>query len=475
MVDNIVLPDAASSKVTEYRPYKFTLLEALSATGLRSIRYAKEIPLVKYVIANDLSPAAVNVMKRNVVINGLSDEVVEPGSSIAQGTQAQVQVNEGDACSLMYNHREIKRRVDVVDLDPYGTASPFIDAAVQAVSDGGLLCVTCTDLAVLATTNFPEKCFSNYGGVPMKAEYCHESALRLLLHTISTSASRYGRYIEPILSLSIDFYIRVFVRLETSPLEVKKALTKTSTFFVCTSCQAFFEQPLGKTVTKTSETSGQITSIFRTQAGPLIPDKCTECDSVLHIAGPMWSGQLHDPDFVGKVLQHLESSKDRYGTAARMKGMLTVAQEELQTPFYFTPSRVASHFHCTTPSLDVMASALLNAGHSISRSHACPGSLKTNASHRELHDIFRSWVKLHPIKTDNISERSPTHRLLAKEPVTVANFDKHPLSVTASAKVKLVRYQENPKHSGPGKKASAKTTVKRKRSTDELEGPPAKH
>lgn len=33
-----------------YRPYKFVLLEALSATGLRSIRYAKEIPLVKSVV-----------------------------------------------------------------------------------------------------------------------------------------------------------------------------------------------------------------------------------------------------------------------------------------------------------------------------------------------------------------------------------------------------------------------------------------
>ena len=31
----------------QYKSYKFTLLEALSATGLRSIRYAKEIPLVK--------------------------------------------------------------------------------------------------------------------------------------------------------------------------------------------------------------------------------------------------------------------------------------------------------------------------------------------------------------------------------------------------------------------------------------------
>ena len=39
--------------------------------------------------------------------------------------------------SLMYNYREEKNRVDVVDLDPYGTAAPFIDAAVQCVKDEG--------------------------------------------------------------------------------------------------------------------------------------------------------------------------------------------------------------------------------------------------------------------------------------------------------------------------------------------------
>ena len=39
----------------------------------------------------------------------------------------------------MYNHRTEKTRVDVVDLDPYGTAAPFIDAAVQAVNTGGKL------------------------------------------------------------------------------------------------------------------------------------------------------------------------------------------------------------------------------------------------------------------------------------------------------------------------------------------------
>jgi tRNA (guanine26-N2/guanine27-N2)-dimethyltransferase len=41
----------------------------------------------------------------------------------------------------------------------------------------------------------------------------------------------------------------------------------------------------------------------------------------------MWSGPLHNQEFVGKVLDHLEENQSNYGTAARMKGMLTVAKE----------------------------------------------------------------------------------------------------------------------------------------------------
>jgi tRNA (guanine26-N2/guanine27-N2)-dimethyltransferase len=41
----------------------------------------------------------------------------------------------------------------------------------------------------------------------------------------------------------------------------------------------------------------------------------------------MWSGPIHDSDFISKVLGHLEENHDKYGTATRMKGMLTVAKE----------------------------------------------------------------------------------------------------------------------------------------------------
>lgn len=61
------------------------------------------------------------------------------------------------------------------------------------------------------------------------------------------------------------------------------------------------------------------------------------------------------------------------------------------------------------------SSALLHAGHKISRSHACPGSLKTTAPHQDIHDVIRCWIKNNPVKMENIGQGSPARRLLAKE------------------------------------------------------------
>ena len=41
----------------------------------------------------------------------------------------------------------------------------------------------------------------------------------------------------------------------------------------------------------------------------------------------MWSAPLHDSEFVAKVLAHIEADTGLYGTAARMRGMLTLAKE----------------------------------------------------------------------------------------------------------------------------------------------------
>ena len=50
---------------------------------------------------------------------------------------------QADANDIMYGHRG-GDRFDVVDIDPFGSSAVYLDSAVQAVVDGGLLCVTCT-------------------------------------------------------------------------------------------------------------------------------------------------------------------------------------------------------------------------------------------------------------------------------------------------------------------------------------------
>ena len=75
---------------------------------------------------------------------------------------------------LMYKHRHPpSKHFDAIDLDPYGSASVFLDSAVQAVSDGGILLVTCTDMGVLCG-NHSEACFGKYGSTSLKAKFCHE-------------------------------------------------------------------------------------------------------------------------------------------------------------------------------------------------------------------------------------------------------------------------------------------------------------
>lgn len=53
--------------------FSFKILEALSATGLRSIRYAKEVPYATEIIANDFSESAIINMKRNIEHNKLEN------------------------------------------------------------------------------------------------------------------------------------------------------------------------------------------------------------------------------------------------------------------------------------------------------------------------------------------------------------------------------------------------------------------
>lgn len=106
------------------------VLDALSASGLRGIRYARELANVDKlhkIYMNDLSSNAIKVMRHNVQCNKLEERI---------------QIENYDANFLMYKSRYEGTPFLAIDLDPYGCAGNFLDAAVQSVLDGGLLMVT---------------------------------------------------------------------------------------------------------------------------------------------------------------------------------------------------------------------------------------------------------------------------------------------------------------------------------------------
>ncbi|KPA76450.1 putative N(2) N(2)-dimethylguanosine tRNA methyltransferase [Leptomonas pyrrhocoris] len=286
-----------------------TILEALSATGLRAIRYFKEITNVRYIIANDMDADAVDCIGRNCAYNGVpvqypTTQENMPASAIEVYTEGAVHAaapslpltsssasptprvgvksggailpNLDDANDLMFrlamnpNVRPGQRvclldvaaedrggantpplprpllqqeLMDVVDLDPYGSASPFLEGAFRCIKEGGLMLVTSTDSAILCG-NFADTAHAKYSSLPYKAGHCHEAAVRTLLACIERVANKHKKYIVPLVSLHIDFYVRCFFRVYTQPAEVKLSVCKLGYQLQCASCPAFWVRPM---------------------------------------------------------------------------------------------------------------------------------------------------------------------------------------------------------------------------------------
>jgi len=485
---------AETSSTPKPKQQTFTILDALSATGLRALRYSQEIPFTTSVTANDLLPEATRTINLNVEHNRLTSKI----NSVTGNAITHMYAFAGET-PLDSNRYKPSKKYDVIDLDPYGTAAPFLDAAVQAVrDDGGLLCVTCTDAGVWASNGYPEKCYSLYGGLPIKGMHSHEGGLRLILHAIASSAARYGLAIEPLLSLSIDFYARVFVKIHKSPADVKFLAGKTMVVYSCDQgCGAWETQLLARNLLKPNK-SGKGTYWKHVFAqAPTVGPECQHCGRNRHLAGPMWAGPLHDVNFVQRILDELPKlDKETYQTTTRIEGMLTLALEETLAPpprtdelvpppvpkgradpsvvdafpFYFIPSVASKVIHCVTPDEIAIKGALLHAGYRVTRSHTKAGTIKTDAPWSFIWKVMREWSRQRsPVKEGAIRDNMPGWKVMGldkpKEEQEKRALDGEKTDegkeivfaewlVKDADKKKLVRYQINPRENwGPMNRA----------------------
>ena len=290
--------------------------------------------------------------------------------------------NLGDARVVMSS---VSKHFQIIDLDPYSTAAPFLDSAIQAADDGALLCITSTDGRSLNGLQH-DTGYAWYGLMPMNTAFSKEFGVRALMTTLISTASRYARSIEPLLCLAINFYVRIFVRITDKKQPSKITAGTTSLCFYSPSSCSFWLQPMG--LIKAKNTSKTIVPASLELPNDSSHDPLT--GGSLKIGGPVYTGPLFDHSFIDSVMAEIRNN--RYlKTEDRVRAVLNTAKAEIDAPFYYDFSQLCGIVAASCPSRAIVVGALEKMGYQVSITHCERGNFKTTAPPEALWDIVRAW------------------------------------------------------------------------------------
>lgn len=159
------------------------VLDAMSGTGVRSLRYSHETGGPVKVHSNELQfgdhPLSANL-----------------APLVASG---QCVVSNEDAVNLYMRARLDGERYDLVDCDAFGTGQPHTAEAWWAVSKGGMLYLCATDSCTTDGHN-PHKAASGYAAVAHRLPSSNEQGLRLLLGAAWREAAARNLHAAPVFS-----------------------------------------------------------------------------------------------------------------------------------------------------------------------------------------------------------------------------------------------------------------------------------
>ncbi|MCI4319857.1 MAG: hypothetical protein L3K23_06990 [Thermoplasmata archaeon] len=299
--------------------------EMLSATGVRGLRILHEGGPFGRMVLTERNPAAIRVLASNGA--AFRDRGAEVVRCDAQRTIA-------------------LRKFDYVDLDPFGSPVPFVDAALAAVAGGGLLAVTATDLPVLAGAN-RAACERRYRAVPLRGRLGPEGGLRILLAYLAGAARRSKRSLTPRLAYVLGHHLRCYLTVGEEP-------------------------------TNQADPVGPILRPGWT--GPRLPAG----DSF----GPMWLGPLLDAAFVHRL--------EVPSTAAEplaLRRLIDRWREEssVEAVLFYEPNEIAGALHLgSPPALAPLVEGLRGAGYLAARSHVRPSAFRTTAPREVVESTARS-------------------------------------------------------------------------------------
>lgn len=327
------------------------MCEPLAGSGVRTLRYLNECPGDFNALMFDVNPMAAEMAQKNIERHRFTDRA---------------QVKRGDAKVLLLTESR-DQRFDFVDVDPFGSPAPYLNAAIQSLKPReGLLALTATDMPVLCGV-YPNVALRKYGGLSMRAPFVHELAVRLLLGFVYSVAGMNDSSITPLAVMSTNHYIRVWLRVEGSRSEGNLQADRMGMIRYCKVCMHV------ETVSLRELTHARD---FRHET-----DSCTGEPTV---AGPLWTGDLFESSMLDSAQKILIN--DDLGFDKRASKLLALMREEASlTGIPYIDLHEACDLHSLTPpKTDTVIQTLRERGHAASRTHFRPTAIRTDASVGEL-------------------------------------------------------------------------------------------
>ncbi len=331
----------------EQTGHPITICEPMTGSGVRGIRFLLEAHPISSVVLGDLNPSALRLARENAQLNGVADRI---------------DLRELDANLLMSLHSYPRGRFDYVDIDPYGSPSPFIDAAIMATKNHGIIALTATDMAPLCGVN-KRACLRKYGGWPLNGDFCHESALRLMTGAMVRHAAVYEYGATPLFGYYADHYVRAYYRIDKGARRADSRLAEMGYIKYCPVC---LHREISRDNTET---------------------RCG-CGESMKVGGPMWLGELSDPEYTKTMLKDLADLKYLRGSKAETITQHVNNEFGYPVGFYIIDS-ICKLVGIKSIATEDAVNAISSAGFKVTRTHFDPRGLKTTASASELVEVFK--------------------------------------------------------------------------------------
>jgi tRNA (guanine26-N2/guanine27-N2)-dimethyltransferase len=333
--------------------HEISICEPFTSQGIRGIRFAGEVDGVTKVLLSDISTKALEMAKHNVQLNKLENIIT---------------LKHKDANCILSSNASPKKRFDVIDIDPFGTPVPYLDSAFRALKNNGLLAATATDLAPLCGVH-SKACVRKYGGKPLRTEYCHELAVRLLAGCMASLAAKHDIGIRILFSHSTDHYIRVYAQIGYGCQKGDESLKNTGYVLHCFSC-------LHRETTR---------NFFGKS------DVCPECGSKMEFAGPLWIGSISDSNFIDQMIQ--ENQKNAFKNSAKITKLLNLLKNEASAPeTYYVIDKLGGKLKLPAPSVQAVLTGLRDSGFQAVPTHFNTRGIKTNTPALIMQKILRDIV-----------------------------------------------------------------------------------